>query len=151
MRELNKRPDVQAKRAAFLASDRAPFKQPDVHRRSVESQRVIGFPNLRYDGGPTATQRMLFNRLSGATMEFAFTENGKLCIDIAIPFLKLAIEVDGLSHTKRRQKEKDAKKEQLLKERGWTLLRFRNAEILGNLSSVLARIQTVMATLQEAG
>jgi len=149
MRKLNERPDLQAKRAAFLASDRSPFKQPEIHRKSVEIQRANGFPNLNYDGAPTIPQKLLFDHLPGATMEFTLSESNGLRVDIAIPSLKLAIEVDGLSHMKRREKERDARKEQVLKARGWVMLRFWNAEILGDLASVLARIQAAITALQE--
>jgi hypothetical protein len=151
MRELNERSDVKTKLVAFRASDRAPFRQQEVHRKSVEKQRELGFPNLNYDGGPTAPQRILFDQLPGATMEFALPQSNCLRIDIAIPSLKLAIEVDGLSHVKQKEKERDARKDRLLKERGWTLLRFWNAEILGDISSVLTRIEATMTMLQKVG
>jgi very-short-patch-repair endonuclease len=151
MRELTKRPEVQAKLIAFRASDRCPINQPENSKKQIERQRALGFPNLNYDGAPTVPQKILFDALRGATMEFKIPKIGKMKIDIAIPSLKLAIEVDGLSHTKRGQKEKDAKKEQALKARGWTLLRFWNAEILGDLSSVLARIQAQITVLEKAG
>lgn len=152
MKELNKRPDVQAKLIAFRASDRCPIKLPESRRKRLEQQRALGFPNLKYDGVPTVPQKLLFDALPGATMEFALTGTAKsnsLRIDIAIPSLKLAIEVDGLSHTKRREKERDVKKEQVLRERGWTLLRFRNGEILGDLSAVLMRVRATVVMLQK--
>lgn len=152
MKALNERPDVRAKLVAFRASDRCPIRRPENLRKQIEQQRALGFPNLKYDGAPTVPQKVLFEALPGATMEFALTGTAKsnsLRIDIAIPSLKLAIEVDGLSHTKRREKARDAKKEQVLKERGWTLLRFWNAEILGDLSSVLMRVHATVAMLQK--
>jgi hypothetical protein len=149
MRELMKRPEVQSKLQAHRASDRCPIKLPENRRKLIENQRIKGFLNLKYDGTPTIPQKILLDHLPGSVIEFTFPKNKRLRIDIAIPSLKLAIEVDGLSHVKQKQKNFDAKKEQMLKERGWTLLRFWNAEILGDLSSVLARIQVVMAALQE--
>ena len=131
-----KRPDIQAKRALFLASDRAPFKQS----------------RNRHDGKPTIPQKILLGHLEGATLEFRLSRaKGSLSVDIAVPFLKLAIEVDGRSHRQEKQKKRDVRKEQILKERGWTLLRFQNAEILGNLSSVLERIEATVAMLQKVG
>lgn len=154
MRELMKRPDVQAKLMAHRTSDRSPVKLPENRRKLIENQRTKGFPNLKYDGGPTIPQKLLFDHLPGATMEFALSrgkgKSGAWRIDIAIPTLKLAIEVDGLSHVKKKEKKRDAKKEQALLEHGWTLLRFWNGEILGDLPSVLARIQSTIATLKGA-
>jgi hypothetical protein len=152
MRSLNERLDVKAKLIAFRASDRCPIKLPENRQKRIENQRALGFPNLNYGGGPTVPQKILFNALPGATMEFVLLGTAKsnsLRIDIAIPSLKLAIEVDGLSHTKRKQKACDARKEQALKERGWALLRFWNAEILGDLPSVLMRIHAMAAMLQK--
>jgi hypothetical protein len=155
MRELMARPDVQLKLAAFRVSDRCPVRLPENRRKLVENQRVKGFPNLNYDSTPTIPQKILFDHLPGATMEFTLPKGDgmkrSMRLDIAIPSLKLAIEVDGLSHLKRKQKEADALKAQVLKARGWTLLRFRNAEILGDLASVLERIQVQLTVLEKVG
>lgn len=154
MKALNARPDVQAKLIAFRASDRCPIRRPENIQKVVEKQRALGFPNLKYDGGPTVPQKLLFEALPGATMEFSISGDGKgrknlLSLDIAIPSLKLAIEVDGLSHTKRKERATDARKEQILKERGWILLRFWNKEVMGDLSAVLMRIHATVAMLQK--
>jgi very-short-patch-repair endonuclease len=157
MRKLNERPDVREKLIAFRASDRCPVKLPENRRKLVEGQRALGFPNLNYRGGPTAPQKILFDALPGAAMEFRFLGSGResgkvsrLSIDVAIPSLKLAIEVDGLSHVRQLDKARDSRKEQALKERGWTLLRFRNGEVLNDLSSVLSKIQDRIAMLRGA-
>lgn len=155
MKALNERPDVKAKLIAFRASDRAPFKQPETHRKSVEKQREMGFPTLNYgrrDSGPTVPQKMLFDALSGVVMEYRLPKSGKtnsFRVDLAFPSLRLAVEVDGLSHTKRSEKERDARKEEILRERGWALLRFWNKEILDDLSSVLLRIHATATALQK--
>jgi hypothetical protein len=60
-------------------------------------------------------------------------------IDIANPVLKVGIEVDGCSHYTR--KKQDMKKEKLLKELGWKILRFTNKEVMTNLSQVLLVIK----------
>jgi hypothetical protein len=149
MKLLNERPDVQTKLAAFRASDRSPFRRPEIKRKSIEKQREMGFPTLirgyKATRSPTVPQKILFDALPGIVMEYSLETNHRFRIDLAIPSLKLAIEVDGLSHTSRKGKKADASKEQILKERGWTLLRFWNAEILGDLASVLTRIQATMA------
>jgi very-short-patch-repair endonuclease len=144
MTALNERPDVQAKLVAFRASDRCPIRQPESRRKLVENQRAKGFPNLKYDGSPTVPQKMLFDALPGSVMEFKIPKAGKgrsFRIDIALPSLKLAIEVDGLSHAKRAEREKDLRKEAALKDAGWILLRFRNEQILSDLLFVLAQIR----------
>lgn len=71
-------------------------------------------------------------------------------IDIAIPSLRLAIEVDGSSHAIQSRKEVDAKKERVLRQRDWTLLRFSNREILCNLRWVLEQIQQLIVRQHNA-
>lgn len=67
-------------------------------------------------------------------------------VDIAIPIEMLAIEVDGMSHTSLVKKSQDAKKENFLKSRGWTVLRFSNAEILAD---VIACVRMVTSTISK--
>ena len=55
------------------------------------------------------------------------------CVDAA-----LAVEVDGGVHAERR--ELDALRQEFLKERGITTVRFANKEVVDDLNTVLARI-----------
>lgn len=129
-REIIDRLDVQAKRMSL-----------------IERQRALGFPELTYHNGsgPTVAQKMLFDALpDGAVMEFPIPMGNvgtPSRVDIAIPSVQLAIEVDGHSHGIQSRKDIDARKEQVLRERGWSLLRFSNSEIVRNLSWVLGKIQ----------
>ena len=65
-------------------------------------------------------------------------------VDISIPAEMIAIEVDGMSHTSLIKKAQDVKKENFLKSKGWTVLRFSNAEVL---KDVIACVQTVTSTI----
>ena len=137
-REVIRRSDVKAKRMAL-----------------IEEQRALGFPLLTYrnGSGPTVAQKILFDALPGAVMEYAFPMGrvGKpQAVDLVIPSLQLAIEVDGHSHQIQQRKEVDVRKEQILKKLGWMVLRFSNREILRNLPWVLTRIRTAMVALQRA-
>lgn len=124
------RPEVQAKRAAF-----------------IERRRALGFPELTYHNGsgPTVAQKMLFDALPvGGIMEFPVPMGHvgtPFRVDIAIPLARLAIEVDGHSHSIRSRKDIDARKEQALARLGWNLLRFSNSEVTRNLPWVLAKIE----------
>jgi len=138
-REVIHRPDVKAKRMA-----------------RIEEQRALGFPKLTYHNGtgPTVPQKMLFDVLpAGTVMEFPIPAGNVGTpprVDLAIPWLRLAIEVDGSSHAIQSRKDIDAEKERVLRQRGWTLLRFSNQEILRNLCWVVEKIQQSIATLSEA-
>ena len=67
-------------------------------------------------------------------------------LDLAYPSLKVGVEVDGNSHGLLLRQEQDAKKDALLRGLGWTVLRFRNAEVLENLTDC---VQTVMSTISK--
>lgn len=58
-------------------------------------------------------------------------------IDIANPELKIAIEVDGKTHNNIKGKDRDSRKDAFLKEIGWKVLRFKNEEVINNLSECL--------------
>ena len=70
-------------------------------------------------------------------------------IDIAIPTEMIAIEVDGMSHTSLIKKAQDVKKENFLKSKGWIVLRFSNAEILGNVMSCVQMVMSIISRLKD--
>lgn len=151
MKQLRERPDVQAKLKAHLASNNNPVKNPENRRKATETLRALGFPQLTggNGAGPTVPQKMLHEALPGSIMEFPVLTHSKppaLKVDLAIPNLKLAIEVDGPSHLTQRVKQLDQKKAKILAAQGWRLLRFTNQEILRNLSLVTASIQNAIAS-----
>lgn len=67
-------------------------------------------------------------------------------LDLAHEALKIGVEVDGNSHGLLVRQEQDAKKDQLLRGLGWTVLRFKNAEVLENLTGC---VQTVLSTISK--
>ena len=67
-------------------------------------------------------------------------------LDIANPTLKIAVEVDGKGHATELGRVQDQKKDGFLKQRGWTVLRFWNSQVLKNLD---ACAQTVMSTISK--
>jgi hypothetical protein len=71
-------------------------------------------------------------------------------IDIAIPQIMLAIEVDGMSHSVISRQEQDKKKEELLSSLGWKVLRFTNRRITEELTSITSKLREIIITLQMA-
>jgi hypothetical protein len=65
-------------------------------------------------------------------------------VDIANPDLKLAIEVDGNSHRSRKWRFLDRRKEEVLAALGWTVLRFPNELVLGDLDLVVKEVTDFM-------
>jgi len=60
---------------------------------------------------------------------------------------RIAIEVDGGVHEKAKQRQKDAENTELLKDNGFTVLRFSNTEVLNEEDNVIAAIQEAMRNL----
>lgn len=65
-------------------------------------------------------------------------------IDIANLDLMIAIEVDGHSHNSLKRKEQDKKKENKLKDLGWTVIRFRNEDVLNDLERCVDKVCFLM-------
>jgi very-short-patch-repair endonuclease len=65
-------------------------------------------------------------------------------VDIAIPDLKIAIEVDGNSHKTPKWKFLDKRKTAIVNVLGWSVLRFWNEQILNDLPSVMTEVQEYM-------
>lgn len=65
-------------------------------------------------------------------------------VDIGIPEVKLAIEVDGNTHKTKKWKFLDRRKTAVLNFLGWTVLRFWNKEVDQDLKKC---VQTVMSTI----
>ena len=68
-------------------------------------------------------------------------------VDIGNPMLKVAIEVDGKAHSYRSVQQSDLKRTERLKEVGWKVFRFTNAEITKNCSEVVTKIKTLIKDL----
>ena len=56
--------------------------------------------------------------------------------------LKLVVETDGEIHNTPRQKEKDKQRRNTFKSRGLKEIRFKNSEVLNNISDVLDKIKS---------
>src|SRR6516225_10292207 len=78
-------------------------KRPGVQEQLRENMRKLLAATPK---GPTIPQKILFEALPESTLEYGLPNFMK--IDIAIPRLKLAIEVDGQSHKAASMKERDA-------------------------------------------
>jgi hypothetical protein len=61
-------------------------------------------------------------------------------VDIGIPEIKLAIEVDGRSHIAKRQRWIDHRKTEVLRALGWSVIRFWNREIDDDPRGVIKKI-----------
>ena len=70
-------------------------------------------------------------------------------IDLANKDLKLGVECDGNSHHSLTRKQQDAKKDAVLGLLGWTVLRFKNEQILTDPDLVMAEIMSIVSMLKK--
>ena len=101
---------------------------------------------------PTAAEAELWERLQGKQTGFVFhrqsVQRGYI-LDFYCPRLKLAIEIDGSVHAL--QFLADARRERALRQRGITVLRFKNRDVLDFGAGVVSRILTVIRSLDSEG
>lgn len=69
--------------------------------------------------------------------------------DLAHVGLKLCVKVDGGSHCTLAARERDARRDDLLSQLGWTTLRFSNKDVLHDLGSMAAKIKSTISRLKE--
>jgi very-short-patch-repair endonuclease len=65
-------------------------------------------------------------------------------VDFYCAKAKLIVEVDGIQHTEKENKEYDAKRTAFLKNRGYKVIRFSNSEIVHDVYGVEERIKEVL-------
>jgi very-short-patch-repair endonuclease len=65
----------------------------------------------------------------------------KYIVDFICLELKLVIEIDGYSHQLKENEIKDVKRQEKIESAGYTVIRFRDEEVLNNMNQVRAAIQ----------
>ena len=71
------------------------------------------------------------------------------CVDFYCHKAALVIEVDGDIHDL--QQEEDARREKVLREMGLRIVRFRNDEVMKNLSAVVGKIRRRIYAMNHLG
>src|SRR6478672_8636190 len=131
---------------------RNPMADADTRQRMSSTLRAIGHrPKVRGGNGQgmTEPQRKLLAELGTGWVAEHVCPTGErktggvpshYKLDLAYPALRLAVEIDGFSHTTLARQESDRRKEAWLLSHGWSVLRFSNQEVLSSTSSVMAQI-----------
>ena len=70
-------------------------------------------------------------------------------LDFAVRKLKPAIEIDGPSHFVEGVAEKDAARTEYLETKGWTGIRFTNADVIEDIDAVVEAIWLRAMELQD--
>jgi very-short-patch-repair endonuclease len=61
---------------------------------------------------------------------------------------RLVIEIDGEIHNKKEVRKNDKVREELLEEKGYTIIRFKNEEVFANIDLVLQKIKEKIKKLK---
>jgi very-short-patch-repair endonuclease len=69
-------------------------------------------------------------------------------VDFYTPELKLAIEIDGESHTGEQAQAYDAERQMFLESKGTRFLRFTNQQVMENLDQVIEIIERIIVELR---
>lgn len=95
-------------------------------------------------GRMTKSEALLWKYIKNDNLGFRFRRQhgiGNYIVDFYCPKLKLAIEIDGLTHAEQKVFEKDQRKERFIKENSITLKRYSDTQIFNDLDNVLMDIE----------
>ncbi len=146
--------ETMAKTNRKYASERMiknnPMKNPETREKVSTKLRAMGHkPKIQGGNGRGHTiYQLALSMALGWPMEVvALTGEPKgngiptaYKIDIGNPILKIAIEVDGNSHTALIRQAQDKRKDNVLKNLGWKVLRFKNREVENDLHGCVKKV-----------
>lgn len=139
--------DTNRRCASARMKARNPMRHPAALEKMRLSLRAIRHrPPVRGGNGRPVPlpQRLLAEALGWPTEVILRTGGGykpyHYKLDIANRALKIAIEVDGMSHGLLARKAQDARKDAFLRGHGWTVLRFSNQAVMENLSACVLAV-----------
>jgi very-short-patch-repair endonuclease len=92
----------------------------------------------------TAAERKLWSLVRRNQLGFHFRRQaplGPFIVDFYCPAARLVIELDGIHHDLRDERDYDKLREEDLKARGLKVVRFKNNQILSDVANVVAEIQ----------
>ena len=141
-RALAARPETRARmRATMIARGHRPTKRGGNGQGMSDAQTALQVALWQETGVEWAAEHVIptrQNRQSGYPTCYK--------VDLADASLKVAVEVDGPSHSSSLGKARDQKKQALLESFGWRVLRFCNQEVVRD-ATACARM--VMSTISK--
>jgi len=131
--------------------ERNPMRLP-LARAKMKSKLTGRTFLARGGNGNLTKQQLTIHELTGLPMEYVIPTKevrgqfeslpNHYKVDLADPARRLAIEIDGRTHTQKRWQFLDARKTAVLSALGWSVLRFWNEEVNENAAAVAERIAT---------
>jgi very-short-patch-repair endonuclease len=91
-------------------------------------------------------EKLLWSKLRNKQQLFKFRRQhgiGKFVVDFYCPELKLAIEVDGETHSTDKEIKNDLAREEFIKRFGIEIKRYRNYDIYNNIEGILVDVNEV--------
>lgn len=102
--------------------------------------------------GPTSIERLLLEELDKRTItyKFQYSVGSRFILDFAMPEIRLAIEADGVYwHSLPENQERDKRKDNYLRNQGWTILRFSGGEIRQSPATCIDKVLTYICSLNK--
>ena len=93
---------------------------------------------------PTDAEKLLWEHIRAKQLSVKFNRQhiiGDYIVDFVCIEKELIIEVDGGYHSEYEQIEKDEFRTQQLRDWGFSVIRFKNEDVLGDISGVLNKIK----------
>lgn len=132
-----------------------PMKNPEVRKRMSAIMSGRTFLARGGNGTLTPQQEAVADAL-GLPMEYAIPTKPvkgqfkslptNYKVDIADPTRRLAIEIDGATHSRKKWRFLDRRKTEVLNALGWSVLRFSNQRVDSDLEGVLREIREFTAS-----
>lgn len=100
----------------------------------------------------TKSEAVLWKHINCSSLGYKFRRQhgvGKYVVDFYCPKLKLAVEVDGITHGNEKAFEKDVTRDEFLELNGITVRRYNSGQILNDLKNVLADLYNVCIILNQ--
>lgn len=101
---------------------------------------------------PAPTEMLLEPHLAAFGITYRvqhFLGAGQYLLDFAFPSRMVAVEADDPSHNSAERRQKDAIRDAWLRSKGWTILRYTNAEIQSCPQMVAAKVKAVLDTIED--
>lgn len=147
------------KYASARMKERNPMHKPEIRELVRKRLKEIGHkPRIRGGNGkpsPKPVKLLLECLGDGFIKELVILTKAKdhgypSCykVDLGNRELMLAIEVDGNSHCLLSRQAQDQKKDRFLRSRGWTVLRFSNAEVMNGMRRCVEEIESTILKLK---
>jgi hypothetical protein len=156
MAETNRRGLAAA--SSLRMSRHNPMHDPATPRKVSDALRAMGHQPAVKGGngrGPSPAERLLADALGWPTNVVVPTRMPRASgyptaykLDVANEALRIAIEVDGASHSSLARQGQDRKKERFLAGRGWIVLRFSNRDVMAQTGECARTVWSLTSRLQ---